>query len=60
MFWALICDIYYFRAALLAISAYLETFQKIADAATNARGKFSLVIEIIFFIIQLKSFALNE
>lgn len=26
------------RAALLAISAYLETFQKIADAATNARG----------------------
>ncbi|XP_017754999.1 PREDICTED: mucin-5AC-like [Eufriesea mexicana] len=26
------------RAAILAISAYLETFQKIADAATNARG----------------------
>lgn len=30
---------YYFRATILAISAYLETFQKIADAATNARGK---------------------
>ncbi|XP_011057233.1 PREDICTED: MTSS1-like protein isoform X4 [Acromyrmex echinatior] len=26
------------RAAILAISAYLEAFQKIADAATNARG----------------------
>ncbi|XP_076750651.1 uncharacterized protein LOC143423303 isoform X4 [Xylocopa sonorina] len=26
------------RAAILAVSAYLETFQKIADAATNARG----------------------
>ncbi|XP_043251757.1 protein MTSS 2 isoform X2 [Colletes gigas] len=26
------------RAAILAISAYLETFQKIADAATSARG----------------------
>ncbi|CAK9803717.1 Protein MTSS 1 [Anthophora plagiata] len=26
------------RAAILAISAYLDTFQKIADAATNARG----------------------
>lgn len=34
--------IHYYRAALLAISAYLETFQKIADAATNARGMFSL------------------
>jgi len=32
--------IYYYRAAILAISAYLEAFQKIADAATNARGKF--------------------
>lgn len=29
----------YFRATILAISAYLEAFQKIADAATNARGK---------------------
>ncbi|XP_044003902.1 protein MTSS 2 isoform X2 [Aphidius gifuensis] len=26
------------RAAILAVSAYLEAFQKIADAATNARG----------------------
>ncbi|XP_058808320.1 protein MTSS 2-like isoform X2 [Phymastichus coffea] len=26
------------KAAILAISAYLEAFQKIADAATNARG----------------------
>ncbi|XP_011696883.1 PREDICTED: MTSS1-like protein isoform X2 [Wasmannia auropunctata] len=26
------------RAAILAISVYLEAFQKIADAATNARG----------------------
>lgn len=33
-------NIYYFRAAILAISAYLEAFQKIADAATSARGKF--------------------
>lgn len=36
----LIHDICYFRAAILAISAYLEAFQKIADAATNARGEF--------------------
>jgi len=35
--------IYYCRAAILAISAYLEAFQKIADAATNARGKFLLI-----------------
>ncbi|XP_011312796.1 MTSS1-like protein isoform X2 [Fopius arisanus] len=26
------------RAAILAVSAYLEAFQKIADAATNSRG----------------------
>ncbi|XP_063976090.1 protein MTSS 2 isoform X4 [Diachasmimorpha longicaudata] len=26
------------RAAILAVSAYLEAFQKIADAATNAKG----------------------
>lgn len=30
----------YFRAAILAVTAYLEAFQKIADAATNARGKY--------------------
>lgn len=40
-----IYDIYYSRAAILAISAYLEAFQKIADAATNARGKFILDYE---------------
>lgn len=28
------------RSALTAISAFLDAFQKIADAATNARGKF--------------------
>ncbi|XP_052133151.1 protein MTSS 1-like [Frankliniella occidentalis] len=27
------------RATLQAIAAYLDAFQKIADAATNARGK---------------------
>lgn len=26
------------KAAILAVSAYLDAFQKIADAATNARG----------------------
>lgn len=28
-----------FRATILAVTAYLEAFQKIADAATSARGK---------------------
>lgn len=28
------------RAAIQAIAAYLDAFQKIADAATNSRGKF--------------------
>lgn len=27
-------------AAIQAIAAYLDAFQKIADAATNSRGKF--------------------
>jgi len=29
----------FFRATIHAIGAYLDAFQKIADAATNARGK---------------------
>ena len=28
-----------FRAAIQALAAYLDAFQKIADAATNSRGK---------------------
>lgn len=28
-----------FRAAIQAISAYLDAFQKIADAATNSKGE---------------------
>ena len=31
--------VYFFRAAIQAIAAYLDAFQKIADAATNSRGK---------------------
>jgi hypothetical protein len=27
------------KATILAVTAYLEAFQKIADSATNARGK---------------------
>ncbi|KPJ18496.1 Metastasis suppressor protein 1 [Papilio machaon] len=27
------------KSALVAIAAFLDAFQKIADAATNARGK---------------------
>lgn len=27
------------RSALVAIAAFLDAFQKIADAATNARGE---------------------
>lgn len=34
-----------FSATIQAISAYLDAFQKIADAATNSRGKF---FEFIF------------
>lgn len=30
---------YIFRATIQAIAAYLDAFQKIADAATNSRGK---------------------
>ena len=29
------------RATLLAISAYLDTFQKIADTASSAKGEFT-------------------
>lgn len=31
---------YLFRTAIQAIAAYLDAFQKIADAATNSKGKF--------------------
>lgn len=32
--------LYVYSAAIQAIAAYLDAFQKIADAATNSRGKF--------------------
>lgn len=36
------CVSFTFRATIQAISAYLDAFQKIADAATNSRGNFIL------------------
>jgi hypothetical protein len=36
----------YFRSALVAIAAFLDAFQKIADAATNARGKIFMFYSI--------------
>lgn len=34
----------FYRAAIQAISSYLEAFQKIADAATNSKGRFFLCV----------------
>ena len=34
---------FYYSAAIQAIAAYLDAFQKIADAATNSRGKFKQI-----------------
>ncbi|PZC83233.1 hypothetical protein B5X24_HaOG208324 [Helicoverpa armigera] len=36
------------KSALVAIAAFLDAFQKIADAATNARGK--LYLSFTYFI----------
>lgn len=46
-----VCSFFFFflfSATIQAISAYLDAFQKIADAATNSRGK-SLLYETEFF-----------
>jgi len=48
------------RATIHAIGAYLDAFQKIADAATNARGIFFNIFIIDEYILQHKCLPLSD
>lgn len=41
----------HFRAAIQAISSYLEAFQKIADAATNSKGMLAEAARLLLLVV---------